>query len=215
MRSVHNKNRKQVWITVFFLALFWLACSVEEPPSISDQSTLESPDQEGWNSEIYLSKAGHRQAVVRYGHMQKFDQRAVYIFDEGVEVDFYNRDGSHSSHLTSESGEYHEATEDVYGMGNVVVESDSGLTLHTEALRWDHRREKILSDTLVMLTSPNADTLYGVGFESNSDLSRRVIRQPRGISKSRIDFDKVEKSFERAETDSTVQSDTTKSDSLG
>lgn len=214
IHSTYKHRKIQVFATSVLFILMMIACSVDETPSVATDDA-EMPSQEGWNSEIYLSKAGRKQAIVKYGHMQKFDQKAVYIFDEGVEVDFYNKDGSHSSHLTADSGEYHEATEDVFGMGNVVVESDSGITLHTERLRWDHRREKILSDTLVMLTSPNADTLYGVGFESNADLSRRVILKPRGISQGSIDFDKIENSFEKSETDSTtIQADSTMSDSL-
>ena len=187
-------------------------CRKQEEDIVSTQEAgREYPSQEGWDSEIYLSKAGRLQAVVRYGHMMKFDRKQIYMFDEGVEVDFFDKEGKHVSLLTANSGEYHESTEDVVGMGNVVVESDSGLTLRTEVLRWDNRRGKIISDTLVMLTTPQSDTLYGVGFESNADLSRRVIRKPWGVSDERIDFKEIEESFsEESSRDTSAVRDSTR-----
>ena len=178
------------------LVLIAINCSREDQDLVStDETQREYPSQEGWNSEIRVSNAGRLQAIVKYGHMMKFDNRKVFEFDEGVEVDFFDREGNHTSNLTSDAGEYHEGTEDVFGTGNVVVVSDSGLTLHTERLRWDNRREKIISDTLVMLTTPDYDTLFGIGFESNADLSRRVIRQPWGVTSEGVDFEKIEESF--------------------
>ena len=118
-------------ICVIFVALD--GCQRQEEDIVSTQEdSREYPSQEGWDSEIYLSRAGRLQAVVRYGHMKKFDRKKIYLFDEGVEVDFYDKDGNHASHLISDKGEYDEGTEDVIGKGNVFVESDSGLTLRTE-----------------------------------------------------------------------------------
>lgn len=202
-------------VVVLGLTLFCFAgCSRQDQEIVStDQEKKEYPSQEGWNSQIYLSKAGRLQAVVRYGHMMKFDGLKVYQFDEGVVVDFYDDRGNHTSHLTSDAGEYHEATEDVTGRGNVVVVSDSGLTLRTDVLRWDNRTEKIISDTLVMLTTPDYDTLYGVGFESNADLTRRVIRKPWGVSDQSIDFEKFEDAFSKqSSVDTVVRQDSMESE---
>ena len=167
----------------------------------------EYPSQEGWQSELIISKAARRQAVVRYGHMMKYDQRKIILFDEGVEVDFYDEQGNHTSNLTSERGEYREDTEDILGKGNVVVESDSGITLQTEVLRWDNHLEKIISDTLVMVTTTDQDTLYGIGFESNADLTRRIIRKPWGVSDKRVDIDKLESSFSEPVSKDTITDD--------
>ena len=155
----------------------------------------EYPSQEGWQSELTLSKAGKKTVVIEYGHMMKFDQSKIVLFDTGVEVDFFDDEGNRTFHLTSERGEYNEETEDIIGIGNVVVESDSGVTLRTEVLRWDNRLEKIISDTLVMVTTPEQDTLYGTGFESNADLSRRIIHNPWGTSSKSVDIEELESSF--------------------
>lgn len=185
--------------------IFFGGCGVEKQETISTVTEeKEYPSQEGWNSEIRLSKAGKLQAVVHYGHMMKYEKRKIVFFDEGVEVDFYDNKGNHTSHLTSEKGEYHENTEDVLGRGNVVVVSDSGVTLSTDVLRWDNRLGKILSDTTVMVTTTDSDTLYGLGFESDPDLNHWIIKKPWGVSQRRIDIEKFEKSFSNTSSTDTV-----------
>ena len=170
-------------------------CSRDSDEGVLDtQSRTKLPVQEGWNSKITISKSGLLQAVVVYGHMVKYDKNDIIFFDEGVEVDFYD-DGSHTSHLISDRGEYNEKTEDVRGIGHVTVVSDSGVTLQTEILRWDNQKGRIYSDTLVMITTQDLDTLFGVGFESNADLTRRVIHKPWGKTKRSIDLEGIEESF--------------------
>ena len=190
---------------LLFIMVIVLGCSKTSEETIPGENNIAKiPVQEGWNSKLILSKAGQRQAEVDYGHMAKYEGEKVIHFDEGVEVNFYNREGSHTSYLTADRGEYHEDSEDVFGMGNVVVISDSGVTLQTEVLRWDNRREKIISDTTVIVITENGDTLWGVGFESNADLTRRVIRKARGVSQEKIDFEALEKSFSEVEEKETI-----------
>jgi hypothetical protein len=67
----------------------------------------------------------------------------------------------------------------------------------TEIIKWDNKRGKILSDTLVTIITDEQDTLYGKGLESEPDLGRWVILKPRGVSQRRLDIDSLEHSFER------------------
>ncbi len=199
-------------LLMFVLIVSFHGCDLDKEKAIPEASDgSEYPSQEGWNSKIYISNAGRLQAKVHYGHMIKYDSQKLYLFDEGVEIDFYDVEGNHTSHLISERGEYFETTEDVIGKGNVVVVSDSGLTLRTEELRWNNRREKIISDTLIMLTTPEHDTLYGMGFESNADLSHRVIHKPWGKSEKRIDLEKLDESFSKpSPADTSMTPDSTR-----
>ncbi len=158
------------------------------------------PEQEGWESTLMLTKNGQNQAVVQYGHMVKYPEDETIYLDEGVEVDFYNADGLHTSNLKSQKAEYHDKTQDVKALGHVVVVSDSGVTLKSAELKWDSQIEKILSDSLVMLITEQQDTLFGKGFMAESDLSRRVIREPWGVTNRSIDFGKFEEAFERPKT---------------
>ena len=64
--------------------------------------------------------------------------------------------------------------------------SDSGYTLSTRQILWDNRYEMIVAEDSVMFTTSKGDTLYGVGFESDSDLEEWRIYKPFGISRKGI-----------------------------
>ncbi len=167
---------------------------------VSRTSVTRFPSQEGWNSSITLTRAEKLQAVIRYGHMAQYEDAGMAYFDQGVSVDFYDTDGKHTSRLTSDRGEYHEGSEDVAGEGHVVVVSDTGIVLKTERLMWNNRTEKIITDDRVMVTDRQGDTVYGLGFESNSDLSHWVIKQPRGLAKKGVNLDAIESSLIKRDT---------------
>jgi len=201
------------FIGTMVLLLFITECTRERQDSVVQQtSTQELPAQEGWNSTLRISKGGHLQTLVRYGHMAQYENKKTIYFDGGITVDFYNEKGQPSSQLQSDRGIYYENTEDVMALGNVVVTSDTGVTLRTSQLRWDNRLEKILSDTTVMVTTQEQDTLYGIGFESEPDLSRWIIRKPWGVTKQSIEFDEIKKEGEISVKKDTHSSSVIKND---
>lgn len=67
-------------------------------------------------------------------------------------------------------------------MGDVIAVSDSGITLFSQSLIWDAKKEILFTDERIMVTTLEKDTLYGVGFESNSDLKNWKIIHPSGVS---------------------------------
>ena len=73
-------------------------------------------------------------------------------------------------------------TNDMKAIGNVVAISDSGITLHTDTLYWDAKNEKMSTEDSVMITTLKKDTLYGIGFESDSDLENWKILKPSGVT---------------------------------
>lgn len=186
---------------VFALAAaVWIGCGKKTETPVSSGARVrdaEIPSQEGWKSSIILTRAGKRQAVIRYGHMAEYESSQTAVFDQGVQVDFYDVQGKHSSRLTSERGRYDENSEDIAAEGRVVVVSDTGVTLKTERLNWSHRTEKIVTEDLVTITTREGDTLHGFGFESTADLSRWVIKQPRGLAKKGVNLNEIESSFKK------------------
>lgn len=203
-----NKN---IWIAFILFCVFAGCSRNDNDVVLVDANPQLYPEQEGWHSRLMLTKNGKNQAVVRYGHMIKYPEDETIYLDEGVEVDFYNAEGQHTSNLKSRKAEYHEESQDVKALGHVVVVSDSGVTLKSAELRWDSHIEKILSDSLIMLITEQQDTLFGKGFIAESDLSRRVIREPWGVANRSIDFNKFEESFQRPKVDKdtmTVKQDT-------
>jgi LPS export ABC transporter protein LptC len=167
----------------------------EAPPALQ---------QEGWNSVILISSSGRLQARVQYAHMVQQENSRLIHFDGGVGVDFFDEKGRHSSRLDSEKGVYDEESQDVTGMGRVIVVSDTGITLKTERLRWIQKKEKIVSDTHVVFVQ-EGDTLYGLGFESDSDLKNWELKTPSGIRRQGIDLSGIRSEMtgpEKTEVDS-------------
>ena len=103
-----------------------------------------------------------------------------------VEIDFYNDTGDHISMLFADSAKINEQNNDLKANGNVYVISDSGYTLTTHEIIWDNSYRMIIAEDSVMFTTSSGDTLYGVGFESDSDLEEWRISKPFGIAREGI-----------------------------
>jgi len=178
--SPEMKKHVFLWPTVLAIILM-AACAEQEDRSaeLIQPQPARIPTQEMWASRIIITEAGHKQAILDYGHMIQYRGDERSYFDEGVQVDFFDREGRHASRLTANTGTYHQKDESVQGLGNVIVVSDSGYVMKTERLEYIAATEKIRSDTLVMMISPQLDTLWSVGFESNADLTHRVFYRPR------------------------------------
>ncbi|RKY50291.1 MAG: LPS export ABC transporter periplasmic protein LptC [Candidatus Neomarinimicrobiota bacterium] len=171
--------------SLYLLAVFiFVACS-EQKNQMGVSAKLDLPEQESWNAKITLLKENLKRASVNAGHLVKFSEKDLIVMDEGVAVDFFDAEGKHLSYLESDSAIIIEKTSDMIAKGDVTVISDNGATLYTEELRWDHKREKVVSDVDVIFITEK-DTLRGKGFESNADLTEWVIRQPVGVSEREI-----------------------------
>ena len=167
-------------LTALILIILVTGCTTQ---SDTDEVLTDKvyPDQESWDSQIILTKEGVKRAVINSKHLRKFGNRSEILMDEGVDVDFFDIYESHLSHLKSQNAKVNERTNDLFAKGNVVVVSDSGVTLYTEELYWDHKKEKIVTDLAMMLVT-DQDTLYGIGFESDSDLENWIINKPTGVT---------------------------------
>ena len=162
------------------LSLFIFACNNTELNKIGE--TREGlPDAESWNATITLTNKGSKRAIIKSGHLQKYQQRQYILLDQKVDADFFNEDEIYTSNLKSEIAEIDESKDFLIAMGNVVVVSDSGVTLFTDTLSWDNVEEKIFTDDRVIFITEQNDTLYGIGFKSDVELNNWEIMQPTGV----------------------------------
>ena len=158
------------FLTFIILVLFLISCSEEKVKPIIDQTLTEDriPDYESWKTEIIFSEKGVLQAVLFADHLQKFEEDNVTFLDV-VKVDFYTVKGNKSTVLTSKKARVDDITKNMFATENVVVVSDSGVTLKTEELTWQNKLQRITSDQFVTITSPE-ETIEGYGFESDQAL---------------------------------------------
>ena len=167
-------------ITLHF-TIFFVACGgIDSDKSLGKRSDF--PDQESWNPVIVMTREAKKRAIVRSKHLAKYSDRQEIILNGNVDVDFFSDDEEHMSNLKSESAFVYEGNDNLLAIGNVIVKSDSGVTLFTDSLFWDNQSEKINSNDTVMLATELNDTLYGIGFESDIDLTRWKILNPWGVS---------------------------------
>ena len=88
--------------------------------------------------------------------------------------------------LKTDTAKINEFTNNFTAIGNVVVKSDSGLVLRTKKLYWDHQYKLVISNDSIQFTTLEKDTLYGIGFESDMDLSHWKILKPTGVTARNI-----------------------------
>ena len=101
--------------------------------------------------------------------------------DQNVDADFFNAEEVYTTNLKSKMAKIDEEEDFLIAIGDVVVVSDSGVTLFTDTLSWDNVREKIFTDDSVKFITESQDTIYGIGFESDVELNNWKILKPTGV----------------------------------
>ena len=164
-----------------FIIIFAIACSEK-----TDHNQLgkgeDYPDQESWGVTIILTDSSIERARVQSGHLEKYNEAQYIMLDQIVKVDFFDKNQNHVAVLNSVKAEVNEKTNDMKAIGDVVAISDSGITLYTGTLFWNAKKEQMHSKDSVVITTLEKDTLYGIGFESDSDLQNWKILRPSGVT---------------------------------
>ena len=160
--------------------MFSFGCEVVEEKR-SGESREGRPDAESWDATITLTSEGAKRAVIQSGHLEKYNERQFILLDQHVDADFFNAEEKYTTNLKSKIAEIEEERDYMIAYGDVVVVSDSGVTLFTDTLSWDNVREKVFTDDSVIFITEEQDTLYGVGFESDIELNNWKILKPTGV----------------------------------
>ncbi len=194
---------------LLFVALFTFACDQQETTNYQPELEKDMPDQEMWDFTVKATKDGRMDALIHAGHMARYSDKSLAVFDQGVDIDFFNKNGDKVSELIANAGELDENTTNVKAVGNVVVKSDTGITLYTEELFYRHNSNRIYSNVEVMVTTQEGDTLSGLGFESDTQLESWQIKNPHdGVYHKGVDLS-VNRWKERQKSDSSAATDTT------
>ena len=167
-----------------FLLIFQFACQSNELQK-SGQTRQGLPDAESWDAVITLTNKGAKRGVIRSGHLEKYNDNEFILLDQNVDADFFNEEEVFTTNLKSLVAEIDEEEDFLVAIGNVVVVTDSGVTLFTDTLSWDNQKEKVFTSDSVIFITENKDTLYGIGFESDIELNNWKILQPTGVFNER------------------------------
>ena len=164
-----------------FIIIFSIACSEKSNQNQFGKGE-DYPDQESWGVTIILTDSSVERARVKSGHLEKHNEEQYIILDQKVKVDFFDKKQNHVAIMNSAKAEVNQKTNDMKAIGDVAAISDSGITLYTDTLFWNAKKEQMYSRDSVMITTLENDTLYGIGFESDSDLQNWKILRPSGVT---------------------------------
>jgi LPS export ABC transporter protein LptC len=148
----------------------FFGCEEKTLPSVlstGDSRTL--PQQESWNSTIYVSDSGRISAIIVAGYIRVSDLSQQTQMSQGVKVRFFDREGKQTSILTSDEGSVDEVTDNLEARKNVVVISSDSSHMITEQLFWDNQRRLIHTPEYVQITTVK-EKMQGHGFESDQSL---------------------------------------------
>ena len=163
-----------------FVLIFQFACQSNELQR-SGETRQGRPDAESWDAVITLTNKGAKRGVIRSGHLEKYNDNEFIMLDQNVDADFFNEEEVFTTNLKSLVAEIDEEEDFLIAIGNVVVVTDSGVTLFTDTLSWDNQKEKVFTSDSVVFITEKKDTLYGIGFESDIELNNWKILQPTGV----------------------------------
>ena len=166
---------------IFFVFILFMGCA-ETGEEVARRNTSMFNENEIENPEIIISRENTRIVKATSKHLMKKGNEDA-LLTGNVKADFYNDLGEHVSILYSDSAKINQRTNNLRATGNVHVESDSGFMLYANSILWDNQYKMIESKDSVMFTTTEGDTMYGVGFESDMDLTKWKIYKPNGVIK--------------------------------
>jgi len=175
-----SKPKVKLLSVFLVIGLLSMGCEATEIKK-SGESRIGRPDAESWQATITLTNEGAKRAVIRSGHLEKYNERQYILLDQNVDADFFNAEEVYTTNLKSKMAKIDEEEDFLIAIGDVVVVSDSGVTLFTDTLSWDNVREKIFTDDSVKFITESQDTIYGIGFESDVELNNWKILKPTGV----------------------------------
>ena len=152
---------------------------VSSPSTVTSQHD-DVPDQEAWNTTIYLIEDDQQRVVVNAGHRVYFAKEKKTIIDQKLQVVFYDEEGVLASTLTADHGIIDEQSHDMVVSGNVVIVSPEHGTLETDSLRWVEKENRFITNAAVRI-STEKDMITGMGFEADPGLNHwEILRNVRG-----------------------------------
>jgi len=175
-------SKKFFIVNLLVTVLIFIFVSCEEklkPSTANDLNSTELPSQESFGSYVVFSDSGITKAVLWADHILYYSDKAEYLLEKNVKVDFHNRNGIRSSVLTADSAKIDDVTKNMTAFGNVKVVSDSGTTLTTTEMHWINNKKMITGNKFVTITSA-FETIQGYGFESDQTLTHYEIKRVSG-----------------------------------
>ena len=153
-----------------FLLLLIFSCNKNEKKPVESIHSYVDNDITGNPLSVEIYKEDKPSIKINSDNLHQYDGGNTLLFG-GVYADLFNNDGEKTSEMYSDSAIIFNRSDSVKAIGDVIVESLKGFKLHTTEIILYNDVKLVKSDSHIMFTSQDGDTLYGKGFWSNFDMS--------------------------------------------
>ena len=178
MRCINRYTKLRVFTLI---GLCLISCGGNDDISMLGDAIY---DNEISNPKIKIFQEHNKVIYATANRLLKNEGKDAILIGDVIS-NFFNDSGTHISTLYSDSAIVESFSNNLRAFGNVKVVSDSGYTLFSDKIYWNNQYKLVTSDDSVMFTNSYRDTMYGVGFESDMDLTRSKIFKPFGVVKER------------------------------
>lgn len=136
------------------------------------------PSQITTNFELLESASGKRLFKLFAKKALLFDEeKLIYIYKPIV---YFFEEGEISTILECDSGIVDQKNYNLFGFGSIVVRSKDSTYLFCDSLRWDNKKQMILTNSFVRLKNESGE-IEGIGLESDAGLSKvKILKEVSG-----------------------------------
>jgi LPS export ABC transporter protein LptC len=144
--------------------------------------SVDLPIEVGSNVSISYTDSGFLKAKLFASLLERYatENKSQTIMRDGITAYFYSNEGKINSYIKSKYAIRDERDRTITARKDVNVINNKGDTLRTEELIWDEKTDRIYSDKLVRITSPDR-IIIGTGFESNTSFTKFKVLNISGI----------------------------------
>ena len=173
-----------VWILLLVLTLLAGCAERQSGTRVSEDPFVSAPSQMATNVTVTFSDSNSVKARLYASVGRVFEAELKTTMSGPVTVDFFDRDNQQPvARLTSDSCVIDDRTKNMTAIGRVrIVSLRRDLTLITDELSWVEATRRIRTEKAERIETPS-ETISGVGFESNQDLTSYRLWRVSGVQR--------------------------------
>jgi len=170
---------KTIRLFIFFL-IVQISCT-NDPKLVQEfVSDKHLPIEQIKGANLLHTENGKVKVRVVASSIERFqDIQPALIFNDHLEVYFYNDSSQLQSTLMSDYASIDEEKKIMMAQHNVILISSDNKKLETDELIWDENKNKIYTDKKVKITT-GKEVVYGEGFTSTPDFKQYSITKING-----------------------------------
>ena len=171
-------------VLLTFVMLFIISGCNEEKLELTqaEKSRENLPALTASNISTIISDSGITRYRITTAEWKIFDKKKepYWSFPKGIYFERFDEVYKVDAKMKSDKAIFWEKKGLWQFSGNVKATNLKEEQFETEQLFWDERNERIYSEEKIKITQ-KTKIIYGIGFESNPDLTRYTIRNPKGV----------------------------------